>query len=495
LTQPLFAALPSDAGAIELQQRRIIVEGSPPLAVCDINPSKSGGTMSVFHNRRFAPFILVILATLLGGAIAACGNNDNNSSNPATDPVTTAAVKVKHVFVIVLENKNFSDTFGSSTQDPYLQKTLVPMGGLLTQYYGTGHVSLDNYISMISGQAPTPDTDDDCLPGLTGTIGNYNNVVQTGTTSDGQVIATGGCIYPASVQTLPDQLTAAGLSWRGYMEDMGNDPARESATCGHPAIGTGTDNTNTAEAPSAAVPKGDAYATRHDPFMYFHSIIDPASCNTNVVNLTKLTADLASASTTPNYVFITPNLCDDGHDGSGTGATGTTCANGNPGGLTSADAFLKTWVPTILASPAYQQDGLLIITFDESNYTQTSSTNATTGQTTVNLTFPGQPCCDQQPGPNLNGVRPGMFTLANTSTLVENIIINGYGGDQVGALLISPFVKPGSTSSIAYNHYALLKSLEDIFKVDGHLGYAADKPATGYQLDTIGDDQNIFSSQ
>ena len=58
------------------------------------------------------------------------------------------------------------------------------------------------------------------------------------------------------------------------MGDMGNDPARESATCGHPALGVGTDNTNTAEAPSAAVPLGDAYATRHDPFMYFHSIID-----------------------------------------------------------------------------------------------------------------------------------------------------------------------------------------------------------------------------
>ena len=56
--------------------------------------------------------------------------------------------------MIVLENKNYSDTFGTSTQDPYLQKTLVPMGALLSQYYGTGHVSLDNYISMISGQAP-----------------------------------------------------------------------------------------------------------------------------------------------------------------------------------------------------------------------------------------------------------------------------------------------------------------------------------------------------
>jgi hypothetical protein len=64
------------------------------------------------------------------------------------------------------------------------------------------------------------------------------------------------------------------------MGDMGNDPSRESATCGHPVIGVGTDNTNSAEAPSAAVPLGDAYATRHDPFMYFHSIIDDkASCS------------------------------------------------------------------------------------------------------------------------------------------------------------------------------------------------------------------------
>jgi hypothetical protein len=77
------------------------------------------------------------------------------------------------VFIIVLENKSFSDTFGTSTQDPYLQKKLVLMGALLTEYYGTGHVSLDNYLSLISGQAPTPDTANDCLPGFTGSVGNY----------------------------------------------------------------------------------------------------------------------------------------------------------------------------------------------------------------------------------------------------------------------------------------------------------------------------------
>ncbi len=434
---------------------------------------------------------LLVGATLGSVASAAGGGIDRGHDGS----VRTEASRIRHVFVIVLENKNFSDTFGTSTQDPYLQKTLVPMGALLTQYYGTGHVSLDNYVSMISGQAPTPDTADDCLPGLTGAIGNFNDVKQTGSTSDGQVIATGGCIYSRQIKTLPDQLSAAGLTWKGYMEDMGNDPARESAACGHPPIGTGTDNTNSAEAPSAAVPLGDAYATRHNPFMYFHSIIDSPSCQTKVVNLNHLTNDLTRVSTTPNYVFITPNLCNDGHDGSGTGAAGKTCANGAPGGLTSADAFLQTWVPKIMTSPAYREDGLLIITFDEGNYTQTVSTNTSTGQTTVDITFPGQTCCDQQPGPNLSGERPGTLTLLNTPTLVENIVTQGYGGDQIGGLLLSPFVKPGSTSDVAYNHYSLLRSLEDIFHLDGHLGYAADNARSHYFLDTIGNDRNVFQHE
>jgi hypothetical protein len=415
----------------------------------------------------------------------------------AQAPFKSAAYGIRHVFVIVLENKTFSNTFGTSTQDPYLQGTLVPAGALLTQYYGTGHVSLDNYISMISGQAPTQDTTNDCLPGFTGSIGNYNNVAQTGTTTDGarQVIATGGCIYPKTVKTLPDQLTNSGLTWRGYMGDMGNDPARESATCGHPAIGVGTDNTNSAEAPSAAVPLGDAYATRHDPFMYFHSIIDKPSCKTNVVNLTQLATDLASLATTPNFVFITPNLCDDGHDGDGTGAPGKGCANGQPGGLTSIDAFLKKTVPQITASPAYQQDGLLIITFDESSYTQSVNVNPTTHQATVDIIFPGATCCNQQPGPNLSGVRPGSFNLLTSPSLVENIVIDGFGGDQVGALLLSPFIKPGSTSATPYNHYSLLRTIEEIFDLGNHLGYAADIPSLNYYPGSIAKDANVFKSR
>lgn len=412
------------------------------------------------------------------------------------DEVTTAAAGIRHVFIIVLENKNYADTFETSAQDPYLRYTLVPMGALLTQYYGTGHVSLDNYISLISGQAPTKDTADDCLPGLIGTAGNFNDVAQTGWAAQGQVVATGGCIYSTRVKTLIDQMRQVGLSWRGYMEDMGNDPARERATCGHPPLGVGTDLTNAAGAPSSAVPLGDAYATRHDPFMYFHSIIDAKSCDTDVVNLTRLPGDLAQVRTTPNLVFITPNLCNDGHDGAGTGAVGTTCANGQPGGLTSSDAFLRSWVPRILASPAYRQDGLLIVTFDESSFvTPSVSKNPTTGQTTETITYSGQTCCHQQPGPNLAGTRPGTLTVVNTPSLVVNLVMQSFGGDRIGAVLVSPFIVPGSTSAKPYNHYSLLRSLEDIFRVGGHLGYAADDPRTGYILDSIGNDAAIFQQR
>jgi phosphatidylinositol-3-phosphatase len=455
----------------------------------DDSPSQRQDTMARQFRHAYLPL-------LLAAALAVSATMRSDAASAPTVPraaIATAAARVRHVFVIILENKSFDNTFGDSTQDPYLRTTLVPMGALLTQYYGTGHFSLDNYLSLISGQAPTADTEDDCSPGLSG-VTNFDDIVPTGTTADGQVIAHSGCVYPASVKTLADQLSAAGLSWRGYMQDMGNDPARERATCGHPDIGKGTDRTSAAEAPSSAVPLGDAYATRHNPFMYFHSIIDSASCDANVVNLERLQADLANAAGTPNFSFITPNLCDDGHDGSGSGAKGTTCASGKPGGLTSADAFLKTWVPKILASAAYQRDGLLIITFDESNYSQAISTNPSTGQTTIDMTFPGQSCCRQQPGPNISVERPGHLRLVNTATQVINVIFEGYGGDRIGALLLSPFVKPGSSSSIAYNHYSLLKSLEDIFQLGAHLGYAADNPAIGYRLDTIGEDRNVFNS-
>lgn len=358
---------------------------------------------------------------------------------------------IKHVFVIVLENEGYDTTFGPNSKAPYLSQSLTAHGVLLSQYFGTGHASLDNYIAMISGQAATPDTRNDCQV--------YKNFAQTGLTPDGQAIGS-GCIYPASIKTLSDQLTAAGKTWRAYMGDMGNDPARESSTCGHPAVGA-QDLTQTAEKPSPSVPAGDFYAARHNPFVYFHSIIDQPICHTNVVSLDRLTLDLQSERATPNFAFITPNLCDDGHE--------SPCANGRPGGLASADAFLQKWVPLIVGSPAFQRDGLLIVTFDEGGYTVTQGSN-----NGVVITFQGDSCCNEQPGPNL-----GAFPQSS-SIGPYTINTQSFGGDRTGAVLLSPFLRPGTVSNTFFNHYSLLKTVEDIFGIDQHLGYAGQQGLLGF---------------
>jgi hypothetical protein len=394
----------------------------------------------------------VIGALLCAAVLSACaGGSSAVTSTPQTAKTISAATgTIGHVFVIMLENKSYSETFGGNTAAPYLAQTLASQGAMLTNYYGTGHVSLDNYISFLSGQSPTVQTDNDCTTG-------YDTIAQTGTAAMSQVQGT-GCIYPASVLTLADQLAAANLTWKGYMGDMGNDPARESATCGHPAVGT-IDGTQTAEAPTAAIPGGDAYATRHDPFMYFHSIIDSASCKTNVVNLNaKLGSDLASLSTTANLTFITPNLCDDGHD--------SPCAiDGQTGGLSRINTFLQTWVPAILNSPAYKKDGLLIITFDESDYSTVAASS-----TTETISWSGTTCCGEQEGPNLGAFPQTQSIAAGAATI--SLVKSNYGGDQVGAVLLSKFIKPGTVSTTPYNHYSALASIENIFGLS-HLGYAA----------------------
>ncbi len=160
------------------------------------------------------------------------------------------------MFVINLENEDYATSWGAGSPARYLNTTLAAQGKLLTQYYGIGHVSLDNYIAEISGQSPNSATQSDCT--------TYREFVQTGTAEYGQALGQ-GCVYPKSVQTIADQLTAAGKTWRGYMEDM-------TTPCRHPAIGA--NDTTIAPKP------GDMYATRHDPFVYFHSIIDSPTCAT-----------------------------------------------------------------------------------------------------------------------------------------------------------------------------------------------------------------------
>jgi hypothetical protein len=135
----------------------------------------------------------------------------------------------------------------------------------------------------------------------------------------------------------------------------------------------------------------------------------------------------------------------DGHD--------SPCVDGEPGGLVSADAFLRQWVPQILSSPAYQRDGLLLILFDEAEFSGSSADSTA--------------CCHEVPGPN--SPLPG---------------ITGPGGGRVGAVVLSRFVRAGTVITTPYNHYSLFRTIEDLFGLD-HLGFAGQSGLDSFGLDVF----------
>ena len=394
-------------------------------------------------------------ALALASAVAVPASAHSQNAKPDVFAGTASpALGIGHVFVIVLENKSFQELYGPDGSS-YLAHSLEPQGTLLKQYYGIGHESNPNYLAMISGQGPNPQTQADCQ--------TFDDFVPSPAVFDprgnGQALGT-GCVYPPQVQTLPNQLDAANLTWHGYMEDMGNDVGREPAHCGEPASASTSQGPRDATQSATAT---DQYAARHNPFVYFHSILDSGECHANVLPLgasdpsstnAVLSADLASVATTPNFTFITPDLCHDGHD--------ATCADGGPGGIAGIDDFLSTWVPKIESSPAFQQDGLLVITTDESEWNQTQQDSTS--------------CCGEQPGPDTP--LPG---------------ITGVGGGLTGALVIGRCVPAGAVDDTnAYNHYSLLRTVEDLFGITsggadghGHLGYAAGAGVTSFGSDVF----------
>jgi acid phosphatase len=130
------------------------------------------------------------------------------------------------------------------------------------------------------------------------------------------------------------QLTLAGKSWRAYAESI-------------PSTGyTGPD----------AYP----YVKRHNPFAYMTDILDnPAQAN-NIVPFSQFSVDLAN-SQFPNYSFIIPNQISNSHD---CPPSIPNCTNADK--LTASDNWLKENIDPLIASPAFLQNGLLIITYDES---------------------------------------------------------------------------------------------------------------------------------
>jgi hypothetical protein len=335
-----------------------------------------------------------------------------SASTSTTTPADSLGVhpgKVKHVWLIILENKSYDATFTGLNNNTYLWKTLPTQGVLLKNYYGTGHFSLDNYVSMVSGQAPVTDDQADCplydkLTGTVETAGKLSTNPNFGqlVSAQGANAAPGsnGCVYPASVPTLFNQLDAAGVSWKGYAQDLGNPdespPTHDAGSefCGAPYATPG--ETGSTSQPNPGGANGtDQYVPKHFPFPWFESILKSGDCNgQHIASLfdasNGLYHDLQSAASTPAFSWISPNNCSDAHDAvcHGNNLSGGFADPNTPnapvnytGGLYASDLFLEHIIPEIEESPAFKEGGLIDVTFDEGfppfTYTGNSFANST----------------------------------------------------------------------------------------------------------------------
>src|ERR1700749_4627053 len=114
--------------------------------------------------RTLAAVLAVGLLAAVGALIpiSAVGASPSPSRSETITSTGLKAGSIKHVWLIILENKSYDSTFTGLNQNSYLWKMLPQQGVLLKNYYGTGHSSMDNYLSLVSGQAPEEDTQEDC---------------------------------------------------------------------------------------------------------------------------------------------------------------------------------------------------------------------------------------------------------------------------------------------------------------------------------------------
>ncbi len=215
-----------------------------------------------------------------------------SSSLPVGAAESLAMPRFDRIVVIVMENQSFEDLI-DNPDAPFIN-ALAAQYGLALDYSDITHPSLPNYLALTGGD--TFGTVDDCTD----------------------------CFVDAL--SIIDRIEASGRKWKAYMEDM----------------------------PSACF-VGDAYpyVQHHNPFIYYDRIRnDPARCD-RIVPYSELAGDLANATTAPNYIWVTPNMCSDMHD----------CP------ISDGDTWLSEQVPAIMGSPAFTAGkSLLVLTWDEGSF-------------------------------------------------------------------------------------------------------------------------------
>jgi phosphatidylinositol-3-phosphatase len=404
---------------------------------------------------------------------------EENEAKEAEEGTEEALPEPKHLFLIVLGESGYDQTFGAASSAPYLSRVLPKKGELLPNYYGVTGGVLANEIAMLSGQGPTPETAVNCP--------NYG-AIAPGTVSavagqPGQILGN-GCVYANTVESLPTQLSERKVTWRSYVEDMEKGgELGQPWTCRKPTLG-GPDSS------PLGLP-GDQYTTWRNPVVFFGKVAESEECGKVDVGFERLTKDLKYKNQTPTLSLIYPNACHAGAE--------VECEPGAPSGANGAAQLLKTLVPAIMASPAYEEGGMIMIT---SAAAPQAGAHPDPTACCLAPTYPNLPVPAVAPTP----VDPAATTTTPTATstaldgaataeeeetptkYTEESVLNAGGGGKVGLLIISPYVEAGRVEEFEYaNHFTLLKTLEKMLGTEP-LGYATE--ATMPTLSS-----NLFRSQ
>lgn len=294
----------------------------------------------------------------------------------------SAAPSFSHIYVIMEENTSYDAIVGNTADAPYIN-SLINTYGFAANYYGVTHSSEPNYIASIAGDFFGLHTDDPT--------------------------------FRSDATNIVDQLESKGLTWATYQQGL---PAVGSTVDQYPATGSGL------------------YVRKHNPFMLFNDVLNSPSRLANVKPMDNLATDLATGKA-PNYAFIVPDECHDMHGVSPPSAT----AYGMPWcgypanfviphkTVQAADSYLKYLVTTIMSSPAWTSDSVIVVTWDENESSGLPSNGPTRGYAGT------EGCCASPPGDG--GGRVPAIVITNTPTHLVSL-------------------RP-------YNHYSLLRTIEDNF--------------------------------
>jgi hypothetical protein len=469
------------------------------------------------------------VSTPPSAAASGSGAGSSSSAGANSAPSTTGThPPIKHVFLIALSGQGYNETFAHSSFDPYLAKTLAKKGEVIGSYYSVAGGSLANEIALVSGQGPTPQTLANCPV--------FKNVVPGLADTNGQALGT-GCAYPKSTRTIADQLAAAHKTWKAYLQTNGVNTQTRAELC-RPKLGSSAGSapqpdatwrnpflyfhtlTGKSTCPKENVSLGrlatDLKSARTTPTLSYivpdlchDGAATPCEPNTQsgmVAADTFLKSVVPKIEKSPAYkaggmIAITfdqapqtgpyadpssccnnptyPNLPSSSGSASGIGTTSgtqtastgpsstdTTGSNPQPGcttpGSTTGTSGSNTQTGSTTSSSTTSTAGSssqtasttpTTSTGTSSSNTQTGSTTSSSSTGTTGSTGPGGAC-------------PSLGTGQTKPT---------GGGGQVGLLLLSQYVKPGTMDVFDYfNHFSLLASIEDLFGLK-RLGYASER--------------------